>query len=300
MTINESAVKPGLLVIALGGNALSPPAGDPGYATERAAAMNAARQLAALATEDHRLLVVHGNGPQVGRLLGSAADTGNLDIHVAQTQGELGYLLAEALEQMSGTPTVALVTRALVDPADPAFEHPTKPIGPLLPARPGGPAVQLPGGWRRTVASPRPLAVVEERAIATLLREQHVIAGGGGGIAIARTAQGSQGLACVIDKDWMAARLAIALDAQLLVFATNVAGVEDAHGTAKAQLRPRLTVTEARELLAAGGLGAGSMAPKLESAIEFVAATGRPAWILHTNVLAQALDAAPPGTRVVP
>lgn len=292
---------PGLLVIALGGNALSPPAGDQGYATERAAALTAARQLATLAAGGHRLLVVHGNGPQVGRLLGNAADTGNLDIHVAQTQGELGYLLAEALEQMSGTPTVALVTRALVDPADPAFNNPTKPIGPLLPTRPAsGPAVQLPGGWRRTVASPHPVAVVEERAIATLLRAQHVIAGGGGGIAIARTAQGLQGLAGVIDKDWMAARLAVALDAQLLVFATNVAGVEDGHGSAQAQLRQRLTVAEACELLAAGGLGAGSMAPKVESALAFVAATGRPALILHSDVLAQALDATPPGTVIVP
>lgn len=289
---------PGLLVIALGGNALSPPAGDQGYATERAATARAAHQLAALGAQGRRLLVVHGNGPQVGRLLGSGADTGNLDIHVAQTQGELGYLLAEALEQESATPTVALVTRALVDPADPAFEHPTKPIGPLLPTRPpGGPAMRLNGGWRRTVASPRPLAVVEERAIATLLREQHVIAGGGGGIAITRTAQGLGG---VIDKDWVAARLAVALQAQALVFATDVAGVEDAHGSAQAQLRPRLSLAEARELLAAGVLGAGSMAPKVESAAAFVAATGRPALILHTEMLARALDAAVPGTRIVP
>ena len=301
----ESAMKPAamprLLVIALGGNALSPPAGDQGYATERAAAATAARQLAALGAGGRSLLIVHGNGPQVGRLLGSEADTGNLDIHVAQTQGELGYLLAEALELASDTPTVALVTRALVDPADPAFGNPTKPIGPLLSARPAhGPAVQLPGGWRRTVASPHPQAIVEERAIAALLREQHVIAGGGGGIALARAAQGSQGLAGVIDKDWIAARLAVALDAQMLVFATNVAGVEDAHGTDQARLRPRLSVAQARELLAAGVLGAGSMAPKVESAVAFVAATGRPALILHTDVLAQALDAAPPGTLIVP
>ncbi len=296
----EPATIPGLLVIALGGNALSPPAGDQGYATERVAAAGAARQLAALAAQGRRLLIVHGNGPQVGRLLGSATDTGNLDIHVAQTQGELGYLLAEALETASGTPTVALVTRARVDPADPAFSHPSKPIGPLLPTRPEGPAVQLAGGWRRTVASPRPLAMLEERAIATLLREQHVIAGGGGGIAITRTAQGGPGLAGVIDKDWLAARLAVALDAQALVFATNVAGVEDAHGTPQAQLRPRLSVAQARALLDGGGLGAGSMAPKVESAIDFVAATGRPALILHSDALAQALDAKPPGTLIVP
>lgn len=290
-----------LLVVALGGNALSPPAGDQSYAAERTAVTVAAQKLAALAAAGHRLLIVHGNGPQVGRLLGDEADLANLDIHVAQTQGELGYLLAEALEQACGTRTVALVTRARVDPADLAFAQPRKPIGPLLPARPKtGNAVQLPGGWRRTVASPRPLAVVEERAIGALLREQHVIAGGGGGIALARTAAGSRGLAGVIDKDWMAARLAIALRAHALVFATNVAGVEDQHGTPQARLRERLGVAQARELLAAGVLGAGSMAPKVESAVEFVAATGRQAVILHSDALHQALDPQVPGTTLVP
>lgn len=292
-----------LLVVALGGNALTPPAGDQGYAAERTAAAVAARSLATLAAQGWRLLVVHGNGPQVGRLLGNSTDTANLDIHVAQTQGELGYLLAEALQAASGQPTVALLTRALVDPADPAFDHPTKPIGPLLPSRPEqGPAVQLAGGWRRTVASPHPQAVVEEHAIATLLREQHVIAGGGGGIAIARTATAPQGLPGVIDKDWIAARLAIALQAQALVFATNVAGVEDGHGTPQARLRARLSVAQASELLAAGALGAGSMAPKVESAVAYVTATGRPAVILHTDELGRALGAGAEavGTVVVP
>lgn len=287
-----------LLVVALGGNALNPPAGDQGYAAERAAAARAARSLATLAAQGWRLLVVHGNGPQVGRLLGS--DTAELDIHVAQTQGELGYLLAEALEHAGAGPTVALVTRALVDPADPAFEHPTKPIGSLLAARPSGdPAVQLAHGWRRTVASPRPQAVVEEGAIATLLRAQHVIAGGGGGIAIARTAAGSQGMPGVIDKDWIAARLAIALQAQALVFATNVAGVEDGHGTPQARLLTRLSAAQASALLAQESLGAGSMAPKVESALNYVTATGRPATILHTDELARALAAQVPGTQVV-
>lgn len=290
-----------LLVVALGGNALNPPVGDQGYTAERAAAALAARSLATLAAQGWRLLVVHGNGPQVGRLLSNNTDTANLDIHVAQTQGELGYLLAEALELASGQPTLALVTRARVDPADPAFGAPTKPIGPLLPTRPAqGPAVQLAGGWRRTVASPRPLAVVEEHAIRGLLREQHVIAGGGGGIALARTAAGSRGLAGVIDKDWMAARLAIALDARALVFATDVAGVEDGHGRPGARLQTRLTVAQARTLLAACLLDAGSMAPKVESAVDFVSATGRPARILHCDALALAFDSAAPGTLVVP
>ncbi len=292
---------PRRVVVALGGNALNPPAADQSYAAERLAAAGAARSLAALAAARQRLLIVHGNGPQVGRLLRDDAGSGDLDIHVAQTQGELGYLLAEALELACGQSTVALVTRALVDPADPAFGAPTKPIGPLLPTRPAqGPSVQLAGGWRRTVASPRPLAVVEEHAIRGLLREQHVIAGGGGGIALARTTAGSRGLAGVIDKDWMAACLAIALDARALVFATDVAGVEDGHGRPGARLHERLTVAQARALLAAGVLGAGSMAPKVESAVDFVSATGRPARILHCEALAHALDSAAPGTLVVP
>lgn len=294
-----------LLVVALGGNALNPPAGDQGYAAERAAVATAAGHLAALARAGWRLLVVHGNGPQVGRLLGRGSDSGNLDIHVAQTQGELGYLLAEALEQANGGAAVALVTRVRVDPADSAFAQPSKPIGPLLGARPAnGAAVQLAGGWRRVVASPRPQAVIEEAAIATLLRTRHVIAGGGGGIALARTAgpaaEGSRGMAGVIDKDWTAARLAIALDAQALVFATNVAGVEDAHGTPQARLHAQLGVARARELLAAGALGAGSMAPKVESAVDYVSASGRTAVIVHSDVLARALDAEVPGTRIVP
>ena len=290
-----------LLAVALGGNALSPPRGRQTYAVERASVAAAARQLAALARAGYRLLVVHGNGPQVGRLLGRSADTRDLDLHVAQTQGELGYLLAEALERETGTPACAIVTRVIVDPADSAFGAPTKPIGPVLARRPAAaPSVRVAGGWRRVVASPRPQAVVEQAAIATLLAGHHVIAGGGGGIPLARTDSSAMTVAGVIDKDWVAAQLAIALDAQALVFATDVVGVEDGHGTPQARLHALLSLGEARALLATGGLAAGSMAPKLESAVTFVAATGRSARILHTDALDQALDPAAPGTRVEP
>ncbi len=295
------AMTPGLLVVALGGNALSPPTGEQSYAVERATVAATGRSLAALAAEGRRLLVVHGNGPQVGRLLRTDADTNDLDVHVAQTQGELGYLLAEALELATGKPAVAIVTRVMVDPADPAFGTPTKPIGPVLRARPAMyPALTVAGGWRRTVASPRPLSVVEEKAIGVLLHDCHVIAAGGGGIPLARAANTTVRLPGVIDKDWVAARLAAAFDAQALVFATDVAGVEVDHGTAQARLREQLTLADARALLTAGVLGAGSMAPKVESAVGFVAATGRRALILHTDALARAFEPQPPGTAVVP
>lgn len=290
-----------LLVVALGGNALNPPAGDQGYAAERAAVQQAAGQLASLAAQGWRLLVVHGNGPQVGQLLGTQADPADLDIHVAQTQGELGYLLAQALQNACCHPVAALLTRVEVDAADAAFAHPTKPIGALLAAPPKQvAALPVGGGWRRVVASPRPLAVVEAPAIATLLREHHVIAAGGGGVAVARTAAGHAGLPAVIDKDWVAARLAIDLQAQALVFATNVAGVQSDHGTPAARTLARLPLAQAHALLAQGTLGAGSMAPKVESAAAFVQACGRPAAILHTDALAQALQQPAPGTWVTP
>mgnify|MGYP005853645829 CR=1 FL=1 len=290
-----------LLVVALGGNALSPPGGAQSYDVERASIARAAVALAALAAQGWRLLVVHGNGPQVGRLLRDDADADDLDLHVAQTQGELGVLLAEAIEREAAAPTVAVVTRVLVDAHDAAFAAPTKPIGPVLATPPPGAAcVAVAGGWRRVVASPRPLQVVEQDAIATLLRTHHVIAGGGGGVALAREVLRSRGLAVVVDKDRVAARLAITLDAQALVFATDVAGVEDAHATPQARLRPRLTVADAQALLAAGVLGAGSMGPKVESAADYVAATGRSARIVHADAIAAAFDGSAPGTVVVP
>ena len=294
--------EPRVLAVALGGNALSPPRGEQSYAVERAAAAAAARSLAALAAGGRQLLVVHGNGPQVGRLLRSDAAGGDLDVLVAQTQGELGYLLAEALEQAGGVPTVAVVTRVIVDPLDPAFGRPTKPIGPALSSRPGdAAAVEVAGGWRRVVASPRPLAVVEQGAVAALLASgHHVVAGGGGGIALARAAGRSRGLPAVVDKDWVAARLAIAFGAETLVFATDVAGVEEGHGGPGARVCPALSVAAARALLETGVLGAGSMAPKVESAADFVAASGRWACILHTDALARLFETPPPGTRIGP
>ena len=145
-----------LYVVALGGNAICPPRGDLSLATERTLVRDAVAELAALARGGARLLIVHGNGPQVGRLLGAPGlgDPESLDVHVAQTQGELGYLLAEALDaRLGGEACAALVTRVLVDGGDPAFAAPSKPVGAALAAPPAGlPAVRMPDGrgWRRT------------------------------------------------------------------------------------------------------------------------------------------------------
>jgi carbamate kinase len=278
-----------LLVLALGGNALSPPAtvGDD-YPVEREIVRRTGVLLDQLTRTGFRLLVVHGNGPQVGRLLRQDPAHGNLDIHIAQTQGELGYLLAAAMHD----PAVGVLTRVVVG-ADPG--PPVKPIGPVLETRPKDePAIRTGEGWRLIVPSPRPLEVVEQAAIRRLLEEQHVIAGGGGGIPHNDAGEVAHG---VVDKDWVAALLAIRLNAAHLVFATDVAGVLAAPEASSAAPLASLDPASARKLIESGVAASGSMAPKLESAIDFAEATGRSALICALDQIAAAL-AGSAGTRV--
>ena len=286
-----------LTVVALGGNALAPPRGGMTIAAERETAARTAAELAGLARAGARLLVVHGNGPQVGRLL-AAADRGNaghLDVHVAQTQGELGYLLAQGLDGclLDGDHAIALVTRVVVSESDRAFREPTKPIGPTLAVPPAGePARPVPGGWRRVVASPRPIEVVECEAIAALLARYHVVAGGGGGVPLVGPPGARRPVPAVVDKDWVASLLAIALGAEGLIFVTDVdAAYEQYGGRAPCRIQA-IAPGAARTRLAAGVFGPGSMAPKIESAVEFVEATGRRA----VFSAAGAMDAALRGT----
>jgi carbamate kinase len=289
--------RPPLLVVAIGGNALSSPAApaDAVLTAERAAAMRAGAELASLTRRGYRLLVVHGNGPQVGRLLPSQPGAeSELDIRVAQTQGELGYLLAVAVEALSGEPALALVTRVEVDPDDPRGRDPEKPIGPILTGEPAGPAVATPGGWRRLVPSPWPHRVVELASIATLLHQTHVIAAGGGGVPV--TAAGRP-VAGVIDKDRVAALLAVELQAEALLIGTDVAGAYRDFGGPMPRLITELSVDESRRLLAAGEFGAGSMGPKVDSAAGFAAATGREAVICQLGHLAEAIEGRS-GTRI--
>lgn len=293
-----------LTVVALGGNAVSPPAGDLSFAGERAAVRRTVAEMLPLAHAGTRLLVVHGNGPQVGRLLSAHRGMeSSLDIHVAQTQGELGYLLCEALDEALGRhAAVALVTRVIVDPRDPAFRAPDKPVGPVLPTPPPGePCAPVAGGsgWRRVVASPRPRAVVETATIRVLLRQRHVVAGGGGGVPLAAGEDVRRPCAAVVDKDWVAALLAVALGARQLIFVTDVPAAYDGFGGPDPRPIRVMRAAEARRRLAAGVFGPGSMGPKVESAAEFAEATGRPAVITAIGDLRAAL-AGESGTTVTP
>ncbi len=276
-----------LLVLALGGNALSPPgSGDAGYAQERARVRRTGAALRRLADDGHRLLIVHGNGPQVGRLLEAERGSDNLDIHIAQTQGELGYLL---LGELAGLTCV--LTRVVVN-ADPG--EPVKPVGPLLEQPPEDrPAVVQAGGWRVVVPSPHPLEVLEAELISELLSRHHVVAGGGGGIPV--TADGAP-VTGVIDKDRVASLLAQALNAERLLFATDVDAVYEGFGSAAAAPLPTLSAPAARTL-SRQPAAAGSMGPKLESAADFAQASGRDAWICALDDLEAAL-AGKAGTRV--
>ena len=274
-----------LITVALGGNALCPPAGDLSFDRERESVSAALAELALLAEQGARLLVVHGNGPQVGRLLAAPGygAVEHLDLHVAQTQGELGYLVAAELDRrLRGRSAVAVLTRVLVDGRDAAFAHPAKPVGPVLRERRGeGPFARTANasGWRRVVASPRPLAVVEIDAVRALLSRYHVVAGGGGGIAVSESPAGLVPCAAVVDKDWTAALLATELGAAELVYVTDVAQAFDAYGSSAARPIGAMTAPEAESRLERGVFAAGSMEPKVASAVAFVTATGRAARI---------------------
>ncbi len=273
-----------LLVLAVGGHGLSRP-NERDYAGERRRIRELRPALASLA-EQYRLLVVHGNGPQVGRLL-NGSGVRDLDIHTAQTQGELGYLLTLALP----APAVALLTRVTVgDELGPAV----KPIGPVYQTRPSD-ADSLPArdGWRVAVPSPQPGAVLETAAIAELLETHHVVAGGGGGIPLNMD---MEPLDAVIDKDWVAARLAIALEADMLVFATDVPAVYRDFDAGRNEPVRTMDLAVAEAMLAEG-LDAGSMAPKLGSAVAFARQTRKPACICAVEDIVAAV-AGGAGTRI--
>ena len=270
-----------LLVLALGGNALSPPLQTSDYESERQIIHDTGKTIDQLIELGYRLVIVHGNGPQVGRLMINDPADGNLDIHIAQTQGELGYLLAAASSKL----IVSIVTRCIVasKPA-PAI----KPVGPWRTDSPpaDAPTVFSDKGWRLLVASPRPTEIIELAVIAALSNSHHVIAGGGGGIPVTSSGQPVSG---VVDKDWIASYLAIRLQAETLIFATDVEHVFENFGKIDQLPRSELTIAAAEKLLESNEIEDGSMAPKLSGAVDFVRQTGHPARICHLHQIIAAL-----------
>ncbi len=263
----------------------------------------------------HEIVLTHGNGPQVGALhLQHDLAAGEspplpLDVLVAMTQGQLGYLMQTAIEELDPTiQTVTVLTRVRVDPTDPSFAEPTKPIGQFYPEdearrleRERGFAVASDAGrgWRCVVASPMPGEIVEFESVRALVeRGALVIAAGGGGIPT-RNGPGPAGVEAVIDKDRASATLAQATGADMLAMLTGVERVAIDFGTRWQRDMARLTVSDAVRLLEQGEFPPGSMGPKVESAARFVSGGGRAAVITSADRLLDAVEG-DGGTRVVP
>jgi carbamate kinase len=284
------------VVVALGGNALIRRGQEGSTAIQRHNLVGAARALADLDRLGHSLVVTHGNGPQVGFLAieaDAARDTvppPPLDVLVAESQGQIGYLLAQALATEFATEgrqreLAVVLSQTVVDRADPAFRAPSKPVGPMYDeatarqlASQRGWAVAADGsGWRRVVPSPRPLEIVEAASIRTLVAGGTiVIASGGGGIPVSRVPSGALiGVEAVVDKDLAAVVLAEHLEADALLLLTDVSAVHLRWGSPDSRPIRRLTTADADAGVEDGMFAAGSMGPKVRAAAEFVRRTGR-------------------------
>jgi carbamate kinase len=298
-----------LTVVALGGNALMQP-GERGTAAEqRANLATTFRAITPLLTGD-RIVITHGNGPQVGNellrqeLASAEAPPLPLYLAVAQTQAEIGALIAAELEPAAGRPVAVVVTRVRVDEADAAFTNPTKPVGPFYDAQRAKVLEEERGwivkedagrGWRRVVPSPRPLEVLELDAVRTLLAQGViVVAAGGGGVPVVGRAGRHDGVDAVIDKDHASALLALGLGAGRLVILTQVGAVYE--GFEGDRPRPLAELVPGRDDGLIETLPAGSMRPKVEAAFRFVRETCGEALITS----AEALERGEAGTRIVP
>ena len=304
------------VVIAIGGNALIRVGQEGTYEQQRAHAEELAAQVDAILRAGWHVVIVHGNGPQVGNLAVQQRQAADLLPPQplfqlgAMTQGELGSLICLALRSHAGATSagaVAIVTHTRVAHDDAAFDEPTKPIGPYLDA--AGMRRAEEQGWvvredpvrghRRVVPSPQPLEILESEAIGVLAERGFiVVAAGGGGVPVVRDGERVEGVEAVIDKDYTAARLASALDAEALVLLTGVDAVRLDYGTPAERIVARLGLDEAEEHLAAGQFPEGSMGPKVRAAVRFLRAGGRVAAIT-TPALTEAALEGRAGTQVL-
>jgi carbamate kinase len=306
------------VLIALGGNAMTSPDGRARPDDQQVAVMHAMTEVAAIVAGGTQVVLTHGNGPQVGNLLvknelaAHVVPPVPLDWCGAQTQGTIGVLILNALESAlarrgvaTGQPAV-LVSRTLVRADDPHFAEPSKPIGRYLSEDEAAKLIahgqqwrdQGARGWRRIVASPEPVEILDAGAARVLLDAGFtVVCAGGGGVPVVRDSDGTlRGVEAVIDKDLTAALLGRQLGADVLLIATDVPAVMTGWGTSSARELRKTGVADLRELAARGEFGRGSMGPKVDAACRFAVGGGR-AVITHLNAISDAL-AGRAGTEV--
>ncbi len=309
------------LVIALGGNAITR-AGEPGTIPQQFEhTRETLRHLLSVFRSDARVVITHGNGPQVGNILIRSEEGERrvprlpLDTCVSDSQGGMGYMIQRVGCELFRRENIqrgiaTIITQSLVSRNDPEMNCPSKPIGPFFPAdqieqiRREKPHWQLKeierGSWRRVVPSPRPLRILEEDSIAALLEAGIIaVACGGGGIPVTWEDDCLAGVEGVIDKDLASSLLARDLKADKLVIVTSVDRVAIRFGRRGECWLDRLTVAQAREYLSAGEFPSGSMGPKIEAGILFVEQGGRECIVTSPEQVADALRGAA-GTHIVP
>lgn len=309
-----------LAAVAIGGNSLIQDPKKPDVQHQWDAVRVTCDHIANMIAEGWSVIITHGNGPQVGFILRRAelasreVHTVPLDLIGADTQGSIGYMLQQSLDNSLrrlgiNRTILTVVTQVRVDPHDPAFENPTKPIGGFMTEEEarrfeadGWKVVEDAGrGWRRVIASPKPLTIQEINAIRALIMNDYiVIAVGGGGIPVIRDQQGNlRGTNAVIDKDRASSLLAQMLRADLLVISTGVEKVALNFNKPDQRFLDQMTLVEAEQYMAEGHFAPGSMLPKIEAAVEFVRMGGPQAIITDPPNLARALRGET-GTRIVP
>jgi carbamate kinase len=303
-----------ILLVALGGNALIRK-GQVGTIEEQLQNLKVPiRQIAQL-SRLYKIIITHGNAPQVGNLLlqQESCDTLPdlpLEILVAQTQGQIGYMIESTLDSElmelgihTAQPLVSLISYVVVDENDPAFKNPSKPIGPNYSA---GKAKTLPyptqkteKGYRHVVASPKPITIVEKREIKRLIGMDFiVICCGGGGIPVIREGRAFQGVDAVIDKDLASAKLAEEVGVDIFLIATDVEGAALRYGMPDQEFLRKLTVNQAEHYSAEGHFPPGSMGPKVEAAVQFVQKGGNRAVITSIQKIEDAVGGKA-GTEII-
>lgn len=269
-------------VVALGGNAFQP-AGEKWSYKQLVRNVDNTCEILKVLTKNYRLVISHGNAPQVGLLLLQQESTAlapkmPLDVLDAMTQGQLGYLIQNALNERLKAKAVTVITQVLVDSHDPAFKHPTKPIGPYYKKRIEENMVRQPGGWRRVVASPKPLRIIEIDEIKSLVKSGYVvITCGGGGIPVVKEGGELRGIEAVIDKDLAAAVLAEDVKADMLIILTDIKAVFLNYRKGRGcemELR-KTTPEDAARYMKEGHFAPGSMGPKVQAAIDFALKGGK-------------------------
>jgi len=308
-------------VIAFGGNALLRPQDHGTQEEQFTLSWKATRWLVEIIHRGYELAIVHGNGPQVGNIMIQVEEAitkippQSLDVAVAQTQGSMGYMLANQLrnrfnEEQLDKEIAAVLTEVVVDREDPAFENPSKPVGPYFTAYRANLLMQEHGwqmiedagrGWRKVVPSPMPQSILGCDLLARLVERGAVlVAGGGGGVPVYKDVGGYfRGVEAVIDKDYVASMLARELDANLFIMLTQVPMVAENFGRPNQRWLRRLPVERAKEMMATHHFPPGSMGPKMQASIDFVEATGKEVLITDEESLKRALEGKG-GTFLVP